>query len=366
MRRKLHALQVLRALAALMVVADHTIYYLATKQEVAGSLKNLAWFLGIFGVDIFFVISGFIMIYTAQDLFGTRLGFAKFAYRRIVRIVPLYWLATIAASGLLLRHQFPSNFELVTSLAFIPAVTHVGEALRPILWVGWTLNLEMFFYALFTVSLLFSRRSGTILLVSFLILLVTAGGLLKPFTDTSDPVTTASFLTNPILLLFAAGVVLGVAINLSERWAFHVPFGAVIAVGLIAVAIAVFVACVDQEPWPFGWQLVFWALCIVIVLLALLATEEHRSRLHVLFERLGDASYSIYLFHFIVVAAVGRLWLTAFDSLVEWPFIVVALAAAGAAGLAIHLWVERPLLSTLRHLRPALSRMLAPLSQGEG
>jgi exopolysaccharide production protein ExoZ len=160
MRRKLHALQVLRALAALMVVADHAVSYVATKQEVALSLKNLAWFLGIFGVDIFFVISGFIMIYTSRDLFGTRLGFAKFAYRRIVRIVPLYWLATITAAGLLLRHQFPSNFEIATSLAFVPAVTHPGEALRPILWVGWTLNLEMFFYALFTVSLLFHGGWG--------------------------------------------------------------------------------------------------------------------------------------------------------------------------------------------------------------
>jgi peptidoglycan/LPS O-acetylase OafA/YrhL len=80
----------------------------------------------------------------------------------------------------------------------------------------------------------------------------------------------------------------------------------------------------------------------------------------VVLERLGDASYSIYLFHFMVVAAVGRLWLTAFDTLVEWPFIVVSVVAAAAAGLAIHLWVERPLLLTLRHLRPVLSRILAP------
>lgn len=363
MRRKLHSLQALRALAALLVVADHAIYYLAEKQDVARSLQNLAWFLGTFGVDIFFVISGFIMIYTARELFGTRLGFAKFAYRRIVRIVPLYWLATILAAGLLLRHQFPSNFEILTSLAFIPVVTQIGEPLRPILGVGWTLNLEMFFYALFTLSLLFSRRSGTILVVSLLVLLVAAGGLLRPVADTSDPLTVATFLTNPILLLFAAGVVLGAAIALSEDAAFRVPLGAITIIGLVAGAIALFVVCVDRAPWPLGWQIVFWALCVAIVLVALIAEERRSSALGIL-ERLGDASYSVYLFHFLVIAAVGRVWLTAFGHIPQWPFIAIAFVTATIAGLLIHLWVERPLLATLRHLQPMLTRMLTPLSQG--
>jgi len=242
-------------------------------------------------------------------------------------------------------------------------VTQIGEPLRPILGVGWTLNLEMFFYALFTVSLLFSRRSGTVLLVSFLVLLVVAGGLMRSLDDTSDPLTVATFLTNPILLLFAAGVVLGTAIDLSERWAFPVPFGAAFSIGLTAGAIAVFVAWVDEAPWPFGWQIVFWALCVAIVFLALVA-EEYRSWPIAVVERLGDASYSIYLFHFLVIAAVGRVWLTASDRMAEWPFIAVAFVAASVAGLLIHLWVERPLLLTLRHVRPALSRMLAPQSPG--
>jgi len=359
MRGKLHSLQALRALAALLVVADHAIYYLAEKQDVSRSLQNLAWFFGTFGVDIFFVISGFIMIYTARDLFGTRLGFAKFAYRRIIRIVPLYWLATIIAAGLLVRHQFPSNIEILTSLAFVPLVTQVGEPLRPILGVGWTLNLEMFFYALFTVSLLFSRRSGTILVVSLLVLLVALGGWLRPVTDTGDPLTVATFLTNPILLLFAAGVLLGIGIDISERWTFRVPFAAVISISLIAAAIAVFAAWIDQAPWPFGWQIVFWALCVAIVFLALVA-EEHQSSALAVLERLGDASYSIYLFHFLVIAALGRVWLTVFGPIAQWPFFAVAFVAASVAGLAIHLWVERPLLLTLRHLRPVLSRILAP------
>jgi exopolysaccharide production protein ExoZ len=363
MRRKLRSLQALRALAALLVVADHAIYYLAEKQDVDPSLQNLAWFLGTFGVDIFFVISGFIMIYTARDLFGTRLGFAKFAYRRIIRIVPLYWLATIIAAGLLVRHQFPSNFEIFTSLAFIPVVAQAGEPLRPILGVGWTLNLEMFFYALFTVSLLFSRRVGTTLVVSLLVLLVAVGGWLKPIADTNDPVTVATFLTDPILLLFAAGVVLGAVIDLSDRSAFRVPLGTLIAIGLIAVATALFVVSVDQAPWPFGWQLVFWALCVATVFLAIVA-EEHRSWTLAVLERLGDASYSIYLFHFLAIAAVGRVWLTVFGHIAQWPFAIVAFVMASAVGLAIHLWVERPLLLTLRHLQPMLTRMLTPLSQG--
>jgi exopolysaccharide production protein ExoZ len=364
MRRKLSFLQVLRALAALLVVGDHVIYYLADKEPVGAPYRNLAWHLGTFGVDIFFVISGFIMIHTTQGLFNTRLGFARFAYRRINRIVPLYWLATIVAAGLLLRHQFPTNFELVSSFLFIPVVSEPGEPLRPILGVGWTLNLEMFFYALFTIALLFSRRAGTILLVVCLVLLVAAGTLLKPLSNTNDPTTTATFLSAPIMLLFAAGVILGAWLDRSGGAKIHVPFAGAMSITLIAAGIAVFTQFVDATPWPLGWQMFFWALCIAIVFLSIVAPDPSPSRIIGLFERLGDASYSIYLFHFLIIAAVGRLWLSLFGGFSRPFFVPLAFLAAAGAGLAIHICVERPLLTAVRQLRPALLRLWAPASGG--
>jgi exopolysaccharide production protein ExoZ len=364
MRRKLSFLQVLRAVAALLVVGDHVIYYLAEKEDVASTYQNIAWHLGTFGVDIFFVISGFIMIHTTQNLFGTQRGFAQFAYRRINRIVPMYWLATSVALGLLLRHQFPSNFELIGSFLFIPVVTDPGHALRPILGVGWTLNLEMFFYALFTLALLFSRRVGTILLVSCLTLLVAAGTFLKPLGDTSDPTTTATFLSDPIMLLFAAGVILGSWLERPAGLKIRLPFAGPLSIALVAAGIAIFIEFVDKAPWPLGWQLLFWGLSIAIVFLAVVALDEPKSRVVGFFEALGDASYCIYLFHFIIITAVGRLWLDLFGGALKPVFVPIAFIAAGGAGLAIHLWIERPLLAALRFLRPTLSRLWAAAPGG--
>src|SRR5260370_5386066 len=97
-------LQVLRAIAALFVVADHAIYYIERKQNVPLWAHNLAWHMGAFGVAIFFIISGFIMAYTGQGLFNSALGWAIFARRRIIRIVPMYWLATAVELSLSPRY----------------------------------------------------------------------------------------------------------------------------------------------------------------------------------------------------------------------------------------------------------------------
>jgi exopolysaccharide production protein ExoZ len=110
--------------------------------------------------------------------------------------------------------------------------------------------------------------------------------------------------------------------------------------------------------------LFFGILCVAIVFLAVVAPEHGQSRFMAMFELLGDASYSIYLFHFIVIAAVGRAWQTMFGSIDGPSFVVLAFIAAGGAGVLIHLWVERPLLLGLRHLQPLLARKPMPLSGG--
>jgi exopolysaccharide production protein ExoZ len=364
MRRKLQFLQMLRALAALLVVGDHIVYYLASKQYVAQFFQNLAWFSGTFGVDIFFVISGFIISCTSRPLFNKQWGASQFAYRRTVRIVPLYWLVTIIAILLLTLHRVPSNFEIFSSLMFLPVVTEIGQPLRPILGVGWTLNLEVFFYALFTISLLFSRRLGIFLLVVVLTILVAAGGLLKPLSDTTDPVTTATFLSNPIMLLFAAGVLLETAINRHDGLTFQMPFAGLLSVVLVGAGIVIFIGVVDQAPWPLSWEIFFWVLCIAIVFFAVVAPEQGQSRVVAMLELLGDGSYSIYLSHFIVIAAVGWAWQTGFGSVGGLLFVMCAFVAAGGGGVLIHLWVERPLLLGIRHMQPLLSSKPTPLSEG--
>ena len=108
-----------------------------------------ATILGQAGVDVFFVISGFIMwMVTAEPV-----GPAQFLWHRVVRIVPLYWIATLIMAA----HRSSSVSDTVNSLLFWP-YRDANDELWPVLVQGWTLNFEMFFYLLFAAALIIPRR----------------------------------------------------------------------------------------------------------------------------------------------------------------------------------------------------------------
>src|SRR5882672_247790 len=158
----LDSVQALRALAALCVVVYHV--------DFVGR--------GAFGVDIFFVISGFIICHvTAKDHDG-------FLRKRLIRIVPLYWAGTLClyCLGLVaprLLQSEPTLSGLVNSLLFIPYAKEGGRV-YPILFLGWTLNYEMFFYALFACALALNRRLAPITVCAALVVLVAAGQPVAP------------------------------------------------------------------------------------------------------------------------------------------------------------------------------------------
>jgi peptidoglycan/LPS O-acetylase OafA/YrhL len=166
--------QALRGLAALLVVFVH--------------LDNLLLAIGLStfggaGVDIFFVISGFIMVYTTADRHVTPWSFMA---DRIARIVPIYWLITLAVfcialvSPMLLQATRADWNELVKSLFFIP-FTKADGVVAPMFYVGWTLNYEMFFYLLFALGLAFpSNRAGAVAVICCLVCLVGAGLVGQP------------------------------------------------------------------------------------------------------------------------------------------------------------------------------------------
>src|ERR1700733_8304140 len=133
---RLLSIQILRAVAALSVMITHLWWGLFTPD----------FFLGAVGVDLFFVISGFIMVYVSEPLFGQKSSPTTFFVRRVVRIVPLYWMITVAiligGHSLGLRPN-TTWLNIVGSFMFIPT-THADGTTEPVLLVGWTLNYEMF------------------------------------------------------------------------------------------------------------------------------------------------------------------------------------------------------------------------------
>jgi peptidoglycan/LPS O-acetylase OafA/YrhL len=210
---KVFALQLLRAVAATGVVISHVRYdflhHLSLTEQLPGFLD-----LGNAGVDLFFVISGFVMVYSSESLFGRDRAAVTFLMRRIARIVPLYWLMTVimvvyvAARGFAVSDATP--MLVAVSFFFIPYARPSGE-ISPIFGVGWTLNFEMLFYATFALALA-ARREVTVARVTALLALLILGSMLWPGLPMP-----LSYWSDPIVLEFAFGMMLALAYRADAR-----------------------------------------------------------------------------------------------------------------------------------------------------
>ena len=163
-KKLLYYVQCLRGLASLLVCGFHTRYWINLNDN--SELGNFLFGKGVYGVELFFIISGFIMIYTTKDNYlQSQYKYSKlFIKKRIIRIVPLYTILTIIWY-IIFIDSFNWNvfIKIIKSIMFIP----YNEL--PILYLGWSLNYEMFFYLIFAISLLFGHYKYIVLLIFFLI-----------------------------------------------------------------------------------------------------------------------------------------------------------------------------------------------------
>jgi exopolysaccharide production protein ExoZ len=334
----IHSIQVLRALAAFMVAIHHVQPDAAVVAARAGLSFTRSDFLPwMAGVDIFFVVSGFIMVHASQDLFGRDGASRLFLKRRLARIVPLYWAVTTLfllvglAVPAVLNSGVPSFQQILGSYLFWPVVSTQG-LVQPVYSLGWTLNYEMLFYALFAAGLMLPRRWTLPAVALLLALLVTAenlnGPLALPF----------GFWGQPIVLEFAAGM--GIAVLRQKGLRLH---GALrIAVGLAGAGLLVAAAHVPGTDG--AWSSVLWRGGAAVLLM--LAAGCGRDGIVPLppvkaLAAVGDASYALYLVHPFVIRgmreAVLRLGLHS-------PALYVALALAGSvvAALLLYRFFEKP------------------------
>jgi exopolysaccharide production protein ExoZ len=288
---KLYFLQAMRGIAAGLVVTDHALLEMSHNQ-LGNPITHIAWILGNAGVYIFFVISGFIMVHICWESFGRKAAATNFLRRRVIRIVPLYWFATIAALAYHRLWSAPGGdaewSELMYSLAFIP-YSHDEGSWSPILQQGWTLNYEMMFYVIFAIGLSFPRRFALAAVAATLGALVIFGPLI--------PNDTVTYLASPIVLWFLLGMALA---TLWHWWGF-------------------------EEP-------------------------EWVARSVRFLEPLGDASYSTYLAHGLILTMVLRAWTIAFGLPSIW-IVPISIAAASAAGWVIYVSIERPILRVITNFR---------------
>lgn len=283
-------LQILRGFAAYMVVLLHWGDVVRSETDFFMPMNHL----GNFGVDLFFVVSGFVMVYVA----GRKATPARFMFDRIARIVPLYWVATlgIVAAQTFREWLFAKSLvtpeTIISSLLFIPADNAVGS-LEPILFVGWTLNLEMVFYALFALSM-FGSKAWRVPLVIGLITIVYAIGVIF----SADHVI--SFYGNPILFEFAVGCILGWVATKSTTLAAFTRIS-----GWFYIAAGVALLAINEAGLPsFDNRFMKWGIPASLIVAGVIALDMKKPiKSTGLLVSLGDSSYSAYLLHWFVIVA---------------------------------------------------------------
>ena len=332
---KLDNLQILRALAATTVVALHAMHETESLGPTVGrppvTLPNshLA-----FGVDIFFALSGFIMMHTAGQEFARAGAPTRFFLRRCARVIPLYWLLTTvmligaAFAPSLLNTPIGDLLHVAASYLFIPDARGAGEV-RPVVALGWTLNYEMMFYAMFAIALTTSRRFGLMWLSALMATLALAHNVVDPGHYR------VAFWTDPVILEFLFGVWVAWALRSGAR--LYVAGAALaFAVGLMGFAEAPF-----SEAPPFLREGVPAAL---IVAAGALGPTWPLGRLGAALVMLGDASYSLYLSHPFVLRPAHAIWAkTVGGHLPLAVFVILSTLVSALAAIGLYRGVEKPL-----------------------
>ncbi|AWN55832.1 acyltransferase [Methylobacterium sp. 17Sr1-1] len=337
-------MQILRALAALMVAAGHAQFEVAGVAARAGiPYAPAAWLPWPAGVDVFFVISGFIIVHAASPLHGRADARRTFLAHRIARVVPLYWLATTLYLGLallrpgLLGAGAEGPAALAASYLFWPMARADG-AVQPLYSLGWTLNYEMAFYVLFALTLPLGPRRSVLAVLALLAGLVVLGQAAGPL-----PVAPA-FWSDPIVLEFACGAALALARQ--EGW--RLPGPVRLALAIAGLAVLALAGEAPALPRCLAWGGPA-ALLVAAAALGPAGTAGAGLRPFVL---LGDASYALYLAHPFVVRGVRVVAEAAglAAPLGPGPLTVLMLVLAGLAALLLHRIVERPLTRAARAL----------------
>jgi peptidoglycan/LPS O-acetylase OafA/YrhL len=346
--KKLESIQLLRGIAALGVVLFHC---LAIENKYFATAKVLPrmFELGQTGVDLFFVISGFVMVTVTRGRHGLPLESWRFLWARLTRIYPTYWfyffLTTIVfiAKPNWVNAAQGHKADLLTSFFLIPS-----EYL-PLVMVAWSLIHELWFYIVFSMFLWLPERFLPVLLLIWAFIVAMANLALA-----SIPLSPcAKLVVHPYSVEFILGAL---AALLSQRLRRVLTktelFGALALT--CASLIMVPGSGILSEPNMLR-SVTLGLLYSFAVSVVAIAERSDLFRVHPAFSAVGDSSYTIYLSHVMILSAMGRLWSLWFpvatNSVVTALVFFAILVSVVVYGLAGYRFVELPTLRVSHQLR---------------
>jgi exopolysaccharide production protein ExoZ len=352
-------IQILRGIAATLVVFHHSL-----EESLAVSphlLPNGVIGFGASGVDIFFVISGFIIYsVTYGQESRTQQSALGFLIKRFIRIFPLYWIClfvTLAlwGSGVFYRNLPVDGNIFACSLFLLPCD-------KLIVYVSWTLVYELYFYYLFAITLWFRNARASILATTLIIISGTAVGQILPEGAGKH------FLTNPIALEFCFGLFISYFIHspiFRGAWVRYLWLPGFV---LIAVAAMLLENPHDRTNGPSNAiRCLVWGVPAVLVTLSFIKARFAGAVVNRILVPVGNASYSIYLTHpmtMIVFAFLMKHHVIGAAHI--WIILPLVVTIAVVFGLLAHYFVERPVLSwsrgQLEHGQSQLKKLTTAVS----
>lgn len=346
----MRGIQYLRFVAALMVVLAHA-WQMVPIVGGGGSLVGPSFPGGAAGVDLFFVISGFIMVYITSQ---RPVGPGQFMLDRAARIAPPYWLITLLMAAVLI--VAPSAFRsasfdiatLIASLLFIPWPSTAVPGTAPLLQIGWTLNYEMLFYAIFALAMLIAREHRIVIAAGAILALVSMQ-LFIP-NDSND---FFQFYSSTIMIEFVFGMAIALVL---QRY----PVSPRLVAAALPVALAIWLYSLSFDVGRLSqMRFLIWGLPAALVVASIAALDLRSTvPLNRTLLLLGNASYAIYLTHLFPLGAVRKVW-PMMPAMVQQSDVLLLLSAALlalAVGVGFYLYVERPLVKLAKSAAHRLAR----------
>lgn len=340
----LQSIRALRGIAALLVVIYHACEYARTHGYP--SMENTFLF-GAFGVDIFFVISGYVMLLALEKVNTSNKSTSyltiDFLVRRVIRIAPIYWLGTTFLYVVYVIQPekfraFSATLEtFARSMLFLPIERGEGKStISPILSQGWTLYHEFFFYSVLSLLLVFNVRQGLKYLAPALVAtLVLVGTLI--WGNTTRP--WLELAVSPINLEFAFGCMIYMLPRPNTgRLSSPTPW-----LLLVIASVSLYFAPELSKSHEIG-RAIYWGLPAAMLFYAAIGLEPLFVRFSDQFGRYaGDPSYSIYIFHGLAFSGVD-IFLKKMGFTASGAFFIAALTlGATIASNFIYRLIETPL-----------------------